>query len=157
MIDIEEVTPVQLKLFISPTEQKQFVEIHSPQMDKNVQKIIQTVEDIDRLTEINGKLNEDIFQLKIEHITSFRTQQKHVVAISNGKVFNTKYRLYELEEQLPNTFIRISKSEIVNQNAIIKLQLEANGLIRMYLKNLDDDYTYSSRRYLKSIKERLSL
>ncbi|MGC9649749.1 LytTR family DNA-binding domain-containing protein [Staphylococcus warneri] len=127
MIDIEEVTPVQLKLFISPTERKQFVEIHSPQMDKSVQKIIQTVEDIDRLTEINGK------------------------------VFNTKYRLYELEEQLPNTFIRISKSEIVNQHAIIKLQLEANGLIRMYLKNLDDDYTYSSRRYLKSIKERLSL
>ena len=69
MINIEEVTTVQLKLFISPTEQKQFVEIHSPQMDKNVQKIIQTVEDIDRLTEINGKLNEDIFQLKIEHIT----------------------------------------------------------------------------------------
>ncbi|EEQ78749.1 LytTr DNA-binding domain protein [Staphylococcus warneri L37603] len=118
---------MQLKLFISPTERKQFVEIHSPQMDKSVQKIIQTVEDIDRLTEINGK------------------------------VFNTKYRLYELEEQLPNTFIRISKSEIVNQHAIIKLQLEANGLIRMYLKNLDDDYTYSSRRYLKSIKERLSL
>ena len=157
MINIEEVTTVQLKLFISPTEQKQFVEIHSPQMDKNVQKIIQTVEDIDRLTEINGKLNEDIFQLKIEDIASFRTQQKQVVAVSNGKVFNTKYRLYELEEQLPNTFIRISKSEIVNQNAIIKLQLEANGLIRMYLKNLDDDYTYSSRRYLKSIKERLSL
>lgn len=127
MIDIKEVTPVQLKLFISPTERKQFVKIHSPQMDKSVQKIIQTVEDIDRLTEINGK------------------------------VFNTKYRLYELEEQLPNTFIRISKSEIVNQHAIIKLQLEANGLIRMYLKNLDDDYTYSSRRYLKSIKERLSL
>ena len=157
MIDIEEVTPVQLKLFISPTERKQFVEIHSPQMDKSVQKIIQTVEDIDRLTEINGKLDEDIFQLKIEDIASFRTQQKQVVAVSNGKVFNTKYRLYELEEQLPNTFIRISKSEIVNQNAIIKLQLEANGLIRMYLKNLDDDYTYSSRRYLKSIKERLSL
>lgn len=38
MIDIEEVTPVQLKLFISPTERKQFVEIHSPQMDKSVQK-----------------------------------------------------------------------------------------------------------------------
>lgn len=157
MIDIEEVTPVQLKLFISPTERKQFVEIHSPQMDKSVQKIIQTVEGIDRLTEINGKLDEDIFQLKIEDIASFRTQQKQVVAVSNGKVFNTKYRLYELEEQLPNTFIRISKSEIVNQHAIIKLQLEANGLIRMYLKNLDDDYTYSSRRYLKSIKERLSL
>lgn len=34
MIDIEEVPTVHLKLFISPTEQKQFVEIHSPQMDK---------------------------------------------------------------------------------------------------------------------------
>ncbi|MDK7935824.1 LytTR family transcriptional regulator DNA-binding domain-containing protein, partial [Lactobacillus crispatus] len=51
--------------------------------------------------------------------------------------------------------IRISKSEIVNIDKIIKLQLEPNGLIRMYLESCD--YTYSSRRYLKSIKERLSI
>lgn len=57
--------------------------------------------------------------------------------------------------KLPTSFIRISKSEIVNIEMIEKLLLEPNGLIRMYLKN--EDYTYSSRRYLKSIKERLSL
>lgn len=56
---------------------------------------------------------------------------------------------------LTSNFIRISKSEIVNIDKIIKLQLEPNGLIRMYLESCD--YTYSSRRYLKSIKERLSI
>ncbi|HBI8398173.1 TPA: LytTR family transcriptional regulator DNA-binding domain-containing protein, partial [Staphylococcus aureus] len=55
----------------------------------------------------------------------------------------------------PQHFIRISKSEIVNKYYIEKLLLEPNGLIRMYLK--DAHYTYSSRRFLKSIKERLSI
>ncbi|MDU2136084.1 MAG: malate dehydrogenase (quinone), partial [Staphylococcus warneri] len=57
-----------------------------------------------------------------------------------------------IKEMVPSFGLNLSEhedvyhavnKEIVNQNAIIKLQLEANGLIRMYLKNLDDDYTYS--------------
>lgn len=148
---------MQLKLFISPKEKERFVEIHSPSMDSDIHQIIETIQNTEKLTEIYAKLKEDIYKLKIKDITTFRTLNKQVIAISNGKIYNVKYRLYELEQHLPTSFIRISKSEIVNCHAIIKLQLEGNGLIRMYLKNSDQDFTYSSRRYLKSIKERLSL
>ncbi|MCD9067641.1 LytTR family DNA-binding domain-containing protein [Staphylococcus pasteuri] len=148
---------VQLKLFISPKEKERFVEIHSPSMDNDINHIIEAVQNIEKLTEINGRQEEDIYNLKIENITTFRTFNKQVIAITKGEIYYIKYRLYELEQHLPTSFIRISKSEIVNRDAIIKLQLEPNGLIRIYLNNLDNDFTYSSRRYLKSIKERLSL
>ena len=60
---------------------------------------------------------------------------KNVTAITSNQKFKLKLRLYELEKQLPQHFIRISKSEIVNKYYIEKLLLEPNGLIRMYLKD----------------------
>ncbi|CAC6917624.1 lytTr DNA-binding domain protein [Staphylococcus aureus] len=95
------------------------------------------------------------FLLITWNVITFQVINKNVTAITSNQKFKLKLRLYELEKQLPQHFIRISKSEIVNKYCIEKLLLEPNGLIRMYLK--DAHYTYSSRRYLKSIKERLSI
>ncbi len=64
-------------------------------------------------------------------------------------------RLYQLEEIISSNFTRISKSEIVNMDYLDHLKLEPNGLAQIVLKN--GDVTYASRRYLKTIKERLLL
>ncbi|PTK68284.1 LytTR family DNA-binding domain-containing protein [Staphylococcus borealis] len=146
---------MKLRLHISPDEEEKFVAIHAPSLDEDVQQIISCIEDLDRATQIYGKYEDAIYVLDIKSIISFRTYHNQVVAIKGMKQFKIKERLYELEAKLPTSFIRISKSEIVNSDKIEKLHMEPNGLIRMYLK--DADFTYSSRRYLKSIKERLSL
>ncbi|MCI2947859.1 DNA-binding LytR/AlgR family response regulator [Staphylococcus caledonicus] len=146
---------MKLRLFIAPEEKEQYLAIHAPKFDEEIQQIISHIENLDKLTQIYGKLDNEIYVLEVKTITSFRTHKNQVIALKDGQQFKLKDRLYELEMKLPTSFIRISKSEIVNIEMIEKLLLEPNGLIRMYLKN--EDYTYSSRRYLKSIKERLSL
>lgn len=146
---------MKLRLHISPDEKEKFVAIHAPSLDEDVQQIISCIEDLDRATQIYGKYEDATYVLDIKSIISFRTYHNQVVAIKGMKHFKIKERLYELEAKLPTSFIRISKSEIVNSDKIEKLHMELNRLIRMYLK--DADFTYSSRRYLKSIKERLSL
>lgn len=146
---------MKLKLFIAPEEKEKYLAIHAPKFDEDIQQIISHIENLDKLTQIYGKLDNEIYVLEVKTITSFRTHKNQVIALKDGQQFKLKDRLYELEMKLPTSFIRISKSEIVNIEMIEKLLLEPNGLIRMYLKN--EDYTYSSRRYLKSIKERLSL
>jgi len=65
-----------------------------------------------------------------------------------------KYRLYELETILPNYFVRVSNTEIININYVSKFELTANGIILIFLKN--GTQTSSSRRYLKKIKEKLT-
>ncbi|MCE5096863.1 LytTR family DNA-binding domain-containing protein [Staphylococcus devriesei] len=146
---------MKLKLFIAPEEKEKYLAIHAPQFDEEVQQIVSQVENLDKLTQIYGKLDNEIYVLEVKTITSFRTHKNQVIALKDGQQFKLKDRLYELEAKLPTSFIRISKSEIVNIEMIEKLLLEPNGLIRMYLKN--EDYTYSYRRFLKSIKERLAL
>ncbi|MDO5515528.1 MAG: LytTR family DNA-binding domain-containing protein, partial [Staphylococcus xylosus] len=50
---------------------------------------------------------------------------------------------------------QISKSEIININYIDHLKLNKNGTIEIRFTN--NDFTYSSRRYLPLIKEALKL
>lgn len=56
---------------------------------------------------------------------------------------------------MPPHFLQISQSEVVNLDQIKHLELTTNGLVLIHF--LDDDQTYSSRRYLKTIKEVLGL
>lgn len=146
---------MKLNLFINKNETERYIDIHAPEMDDSIEHIISAVKDCDKSQIIKGYIDKEIHLINIDNIITFKTINKQIVAITKSQQFHIKYRLYELENILPSFFIRISKSEIVNKYYIEKLYLEPNGLIRMYLKHLS--YTYSSRRYLKSIKESFAL
>ncbi len=72
-----------------------------------------------------------------------------------SQTYNIDLRLYQVLEILPTNFIQISQSEIINIDSISHLKLTPNGLVEIFLKN--QSFTYSSRRYLKTIKEKLEL
>lgn len=69
--------------------------------------------------------------------------------------FTLNERLYTIKKQLSSNFLQISKSEIINIDYIDHLKLNKNGTIEIRFSN--DDFTYSSRRYLSIIKEALKL
>ncbi len=82
---------------------------------------------------------------------------------SSGKIFveteNKKYllrlRLYELEERLDGSFVRISNSEIINLNKVKSFDLSFVGTICVSLTN--GIVTYVSRRYVTKIKQQLGI
>ena len=49
------------------------------------------------------------FYLPLDSILFFETEDNQVFAHTKKDVYQTKYRLYELEELLPGSFIRVSK------------------------------------------------
>ena len=55
-----------------------------------------------------------------------------------------------MEEELPNNFVRISNSEIVNIDKIIRLDMGLAGTIRIRLEGEIDSYV--SRRYVSKVK-----
>ena len=86
----------------------------------------------------------------------FYTEGKGICAQTVSKTYSVRLRLYELEEQLdPIRFVRISNSEIVNLDRVTAIDLSYTGTIRMTLDNTVTSYV--SRRYVKKIKEVLSL
>ena len=65
-------------------------------------------------------------------------------------------RLYELEQLLDEkTFVRISKSEIINLRFVKRLDLSITGTIGIQLKT--GETAYVSRRYVNRIKSILGL
>ncbi|MEJ6348963.1 LytTR family DNA-binding domain-containing protein [Holzapfeliella sp. He02] len=102
---------------------------------------------------ITGKLNHQNYQLLISDFDSFYSNQKKVFGLINQKSFQLSSRLYELENNLPNQFMRISNTEIINLSKIKKFKLTTAGLIEIQLEN--GYSTSSSRRFLKKVKERL--
>lgn len=59
------------------------------------------------------------YYLALEEILFFETDGDGINAHTRDNIYQTKYKLYELEDLLPGCFMRISKSSIVNTNHIL--------------------------------------
>ena len=56
-----------------------------------------------------------------------------------------------LEEKLPNSFVQISRTEMIQIQAVNKFAITRSGIIEIIFK--DGQKTSASRRYLKKVKE----
>ena len=68
-------------------------------------------------------------------------------------VYETRERLYVLEKQLPASFIRISRSVILNLDKVRLYRPILNGLMEAGLEN--GESVYISRKYLKEVRDRI--
>nr|WP_259337162.1 LytTR family DNA-binding domain-containing protein [Staphylococcus arlettae] len=100
-------------------------------------------------------LNNDIYFIAQHDIYSFRFENRLLKIYTLKGTFILNERLYKVKEHLASHFLQISKSEIINTMFIDHLVVNKNGIIEIIFTN--NDSTYSSRRYLKSIKEALKL
>lgn len=95
------------------------------------------------------------YYFPLKNVSFFETDENYVYAHTRNDAFRIKFRLYELEEFLPRTFVRISKSTIVNVEQILMVSrnLTSSSLIQFYKSHKQ---VYVSRRYYKNLSERLN-
>lgn len=94
------------------------------------------------------------YYIPVLDIYFFETEGKQIHAHTAGEIFDAPYRLYELEEQLPGCFMRISKSTIANLEYIYSItrNLTASSLVEFKGSNKK---ALVSRGYYKALTERL--
>lgn len=92
--------------------------------------------------------------LSINDILFFETTDNGICAHTIDDVFDTKYKLYELENILPSNFIRISKSSIININHIYSIEknITSSSTVK-FLKSYKQ--VYVSRMYFKNLKQKM--
>ena len=76
------------------------------------------------------------------------TYEEEKLIVQAPQPTDTVQKVIEFAENL-------DPQETVNTDSISHLKLTPNGLVEIFLKN--ESFTYSSRRYLKTIKEKLEL
>lgn len=146
-----------MKIEISiDAEAEEKITISAKQMTPVLSGFLKDTEKRFNSPRLNGKLGDHVYPIDLEQIAQFVVEDKQVYAITmNNKSLKLDHRLYQIEEIVGSVFVRISKSEIINLDYIDHLKLETNGMVQLIMKN--GNTTYASRRYLKTIKERLSL
>lgn len=131
------------------------VTIEGPELDENIQEIIDFIHGREQQFLI-GKKGEMQHILKPVDIHYFHTENEHVIAVTETDSFILKEKLYELEAMLPsNKFIRLSKSVIANLHELSRFEASFNGTLCVYFKSGKKEYV--SRTYVPAIKEALKL
>ena len=95
------------------------------------------------------------YYVPLADIYFFETEGREIRAHTADKIFVCGYRLYELEELLPGSFMRISKSTIVNLDHIYSItrNLTASSQVEF---NASSKTALVSRSYYKALVERLN-
>ena len=103
---------------------------------------------------IPGYTEDTIRMLSISEIECVTVLDGKTYAIdSKNRRYRLKQRLYELEQQLPSSFIRINKSTLANESALDRFAVTVAGSVDAVFKC---GYTeYVSRRCFSEIKRRL--
>lgn len=118
------------------------------------------VEEIERLVlqkplELVGFSDDESVILEYVKVTRFTVEEGKTYAYTGDKRYRIKARLYQIEQQMPDCFIRIHQSCLANLRQIARFEAAYSGTLRVVFKNGDVDYV--SRRNVRNIKERLGV
>ncbi len=107
----------------------------------------------EKLTATKGT---DIVQIAPKDIFYFEAVDNKVFLYLEKDVYETKQKLYELEERFRGTdFVRVSKSVILNLSKVKSLSPAFNGRFEATMKN--GEKLIVSRAYVPVLKEKLGL
>lgn len=133
-------------------EEEVIIKCHA--ISDDVQRLIQKIKLGDN--KIVGYIAGGIHLLDTDAIYYFETVDNKVFAYCEKQVYEVKEKLYELENLLEMTsFMRISKSTILNLNKVKSLSPAFGGRFEATLDN--GERTIISRQYVPVLKERLGL
>ena len=94
------------------------------------------------------------YYLNVNDIIFFETDGNAVMAHTRDEVYETRRKLYELEELLGGRFQRISKSAIVNVDKVYSIKRNVTSSSAIEFQGTHKQI-YVSRAYYKILREKL--
>ncbi len=105
---------------------------------------------------IAGKSDGKTYFINLEDILYFDTVDEKVFIYTRDRVYETRLRLYEIEEKFEDTsVIRVSKSAILNLMKVEQVTPMLNGRIKARLQN--GESIMISRQYIRNFKRKLGI
>ena len=145
---------MKIHLVINSDIQELEVHIHAKEYNEQIERLMKQLQTAQPKA-IDGYLQQEIYMVKISDIFCIYAEGAKVFLQTEEQEFETKRKLYELETQLSNDFVRVSKSSLVNMNKISSIQMGTIGTTELLLEN--GVSMHVSRKYLKQLKRQLGI
>ncbi|MGL5086138.1 MAG: LytTR family DNA-binding domain-containing protein [Clostridium sp.] len=146
-----------MKIFIEVDEmlEEDKVIIKCRELNSEILKLnVMLTEMLSQKAKINFYKNNIEYYISLEEILFFETEEDSINAHTIDNVYEVKYKLYELEELVPKSFMRISKCTIVNVNHIYSITRNLTSSSLVEFQNTHKK-VYVSRHYYKLLKSKL--
>ena len=124
--------------------------VQAPSRSEEIDELIEIISNISP-SPLSGYSDGVLTKLRKDSIIRIYSKEKKVYADTSEGTFLLKSPLYQFEDKLPNNFVRISNSEIVNSDKILRMDIRLTGTILIHLEG--DIETRVSRRYVSKVKE----
>lgn len=119
---------------------------------KNIESMLEGLISSER--EMTLHLSGVEYYVPLREILFFEAYDGKVYAHTKDKTFTCEYKLFELENILPSSYVRISKSAIANVMMISSLKRELVGNGEIGFRGCDKR-TYFSRSYYKILRDKI--
>lgn len=121
-----------------------------------IEDLLQQIKGKTALKTLTVKLGDRILLIKIDEIIHIQAEEKYVfLHTADGKKHLTDYTLSNLEDKLPEDFLRIHRSDIINTNQIREIRRGFNGALIFVMSN--SAKITSSRSNSESLRTRFGI
>jgi DNA-binding LytR/AlgR family response regulator len=145
---------MKIKVEIDPQLSETELIVRTPKIDEQeINYLYKVIAEKSQKMKIKLFQKETIYYINYQQLLFFETNGRFIQAHTRSDVYETHFKLYELEKLLPSNFMRVSKSTILNLDQIY-------GLTHSLTNNLVEfqntyKQVYVSRKYFKKLKEKL--
>ena len=82
-----------------------------------------------------GLKEKEKVRIDLKDIQRIYSTNKQVFCMVNGQEYQLLERLYQLQEKLPNSFVQISRIEMIQIQAVNKFTITRSGIIEIIFKD----------------------
>ncbi len=123
-----------------------------------IEELIRQMQQKKAIKTLTVKLGDKILLIKLSDIVHVQAEDKYVFLHTvDGKKHLTDFTLSALEEKLPEEFLRIHRSEIINTEYIKEIRKGFNGALVFVLNNAEETRVTSSRSNSEALRERFDI
>lgn len=147
---------MKVKIEIDPTLNEPHAQLNIPKLTPSLETIVKILENEGQKTSLTGTKDGKIYLLDPQTVEIIRAEGRDLILYNREKeAFVVTKPLYELQTFLPDDFVRVSKSAIVNIHFIDHVRASFNGTMEMVMKNGVE--TIITRSYRSAFKKRLGV
>ena len=109
-------------------------------------------------TSIPVKVGDKVIFLRLDEVSYFQADEKYVTVVTkHAKSYTLDSSLKRLEEKLPDYFIRVHKSYLINKNLLKEIRKHFNNRFVLILDDYNQSKITSGRSYYAEIKSMFEL
>ncbi|WP_319500164.1 LytTR family transcriptional regulator DNA-binding domain-containing protein [uncultured Draconibacterium sp.] len=104
-------------------------------------------------TSIPVKVGDRVIFVRLDEVSFFQADEKYVTVVTkHSKSYTLDSSLKKLEEKLPDNFIRVHKSYLINKNLLKEVRKHFNNRFVLIIDDYSQSKITSGRSYYQEIK-----